>query len=170
MDFLRLYRCNRVLQVPSGLRFPAAMLDAVAEATARAAATARSGSGPGTGMYVVVVKEDPPTADSGSGSGSGSGAGAGAGSAAKSEALFRVEKATRDLVLANELAMAAFRDLWATVSTESRVSEDQEGKGSVLRWRLEGADGRLHVTAALPGGQGSVAAWVEGATVATRTT
>jgi len=82
----------------------------------------------------------------------------------------RIESITEDLPLANELAIARFRDLWLTSleaaaaadASGDRVQHREEQPGTVakVQWRLNDG-GRLHVGIILPGGGAPVCVWVE---------
>ena len=133
------------------------MLNAISPRPTAAATTTTSDAR----IYLVLVKREPapaPMTKPGPGPGPGG-------------AVFYVQTSTRDAELANELAMATFRDIWARAFGGSAAQEERR-KGSVVSWRLTGGeDGglrHLHLSAALAGGEKVAEVWVEGAGVVAR--
>ena len=142
-DLANLRQSNRRLQTyPPGLRLPARMLDAIA------ANVSRPASPENARMYLVRAEEQSTTTSS-------------TGSTISS---FRshIQTSTPDLELANELATAELRSLWA------RRFESGASDSPLLDWRLEGEDGRLWVSTALPGGEERVTVWVEAVRIVVR--
>ena len=133
-DLAILRQSNRGAQNPSGLRLPAGMLDALA------ANVPRPASPENVRMYLVRVEEQSTTTTSSTGS---------------TNPRSHIQTSTPDLELANELATAELRSLWA-----KRFESGSSGS-PVVDWRLEGEDGRLWVSTALPGGEERVTVWVE---------
>jgi hypothetical protein len=130
------------------------MLEAISSRPAATSDAAR--------IYLVLVKEEPPPPTTTTMAKPGPGPGG---------VVFYVQTSTRDAELANELAMATFRDIWARAFGGSAVKEARR-KGSVVSWRLGGGeDGglrHLHLSAALAGGEKVVEVWVEGSGVVAR--